>query len=300
LDRIADVNSKRTAREIADWCIGPRLQETLRGRWSRLATQHLRENRALKGRHVGEERCFIIGNGPSLKDMDLKPLADEYTIAANSFYKHPDAGAINLDYLCINDPHFMQDEPRSVSWHQTITSKLPTASLILNEAALPLVTAYHLYPGQEVHYVRSGPWTHRATSINLDLSLPLNIGMTTGSSVAIPLALCLGFREIYLIGFDCNWLADTSASYHFYQTHEHFPEFDSVVKDSRGFSYEDELRSALREFESHRLLRQKAKSLGARIVNATEGGFLDVYERREFAECFSEDTKDPVGRHARR
>ena len=283
------MSDRRKLRTVADWSVGPRLQESLLGRWRRVSTRRLHENRRLIGRHANERRCFVIGNGPSLRDMNLKPLADEFTIAANSFYKHPDAMAIGLDYLCINDPHFMKDEPRSVSWHRTISERLPTASLILNETAHPLVSTHQLYAGHDVHYVRSGPWTHRAAAINLDLSLPLNIGMTTGSSVAIPLALSLGFREIYLIGFDCNWLANLSASYHFYQTHEHFPEFDSVDKDTRGLSYEDELRSALREFESHRLLREKAKSLGARIVNATIGGLLDVYERKEFAGCFSKD-----------
>jgi len=281
------VSNRQKLRAVADWCMGPRLQESLLSQWRRVSTRRLDENRRLIGLHAGERRCFVIGNGPSLKDMNLRPLADEFTIAANSFYKHPDAGAIGVDYLCVNDPHFMKDEPRSVNWHRTIGEKLPTASLVLNETAYPLVNTHRLYSGHDVYYVRSGPRTHRAASVNLDLSRPLNVGMTTGSSVAIPLALSLGFKEIYLIGFDCNWLADLSASYHFYQTHEHFPEFDSVNKDTRGFDYEDELRSALREFESHRLLREKAKSIGARIVNATIGGLLDVYERKGFAECLS-------------
>jgi hypothetical protein len=232
--------------------------------------------------------------------MNLRPLTDEYTIAANSFYKHPDASAIGPDYLCINDPHFMIDEPRSVSWHRTIADKLPAVRLVLNEAARPLVSAHQLYSGHEVYYVKWGPWTHHAASVNLDFRRPLNIGMTTGSSVAIPLALSLGFREIYLIGFDCNWLESTSASYHFYKTHEHFPEFDSVDKDTRDVVYEDELSTALREFESHRLLREKAKSLGARIVNATKGGLLDVYERREFAECLPNNDRDRFGRGTNR
>jgi hypothetical protein len=285
---------RQIPRAVADWCVGPRLQETLLAQSKRLTGQRYRENSRLAGRHANERRCFVIGNGPSLKDIDLKPLADEYTIGANSFYKHPDAGFIGLDYLCINDPHFMSDEPRSVSWHRTIAEKLPTTHLVLNEAARSLVRAHHLYSGHEVFYVGWGPRTHRAASINLDLTRPLNIGMTTGSSVAIPLALTLGFREIYLIGFDCNWLAGTSTSYHFYQTHEYFPEFDSVGKDTRGFSYEDEVRSVLREFESHRLLREKAEQLGVRIVNATTGGLLDVYERRDFAECFPKEVSSGV------
>jgi hypothetical protein len=278
---------RQIPRAVAAWCLGPRLQEALLVQSTRLTGKRFKENSRLASRHAGERRCFVIGNGPSLKDIDLKPLANEYTIGANSFYKHPDAAVIGLDYLCINDPHFMKDEPRSVGWHRTIAEKLPTTHLVLNETARPLVRGHQLYSGQEVYYVGWGSRTHRAATINLDLTRPLNIGMTTGSSVAIPLALTLGFREIYLIGFDCNWLAGTSTSYHFYQTHEYFPEFDSVGKDTRGFSYEDEVRSVVREFESHRLLREKAETLGVQIVNATKGGLLDVYERREFAECFS-------------
>jgi hypothetical protein len=285
---------RQIPRAIADWCLGPRLQEALRTQSRRLTAQSFKDNSPLVGRHAGEHRCFVIGNGPSLKDIDLKPLANEYTIGANSFYKHPDAAFIALDYLCINDPHFMKNEPRSVSWHRTVAEKLPTTHLVLNETARPLVREHQLYSGHEVYYVGWGPRTHRAASINLDLTRPLNIGMTTGSSVAIPLALSLGFREIYLIGFDCNWLASTSKSYHFYQTHEYFPEFDAVGKDTRGFSYEDELRSVLLEFESHRLLRERAETMGAHIVNATQGGLLDVYERREFAECFPKETSSGV------
>jgi hypothetical protein len=286
------MSARQILRNAADWGVGPRLQEELRDLWRRVSGPTFKENASLNGRYAGERRCFVIGNGPSLKDMDLKPLAEEHTIAANSFYKHPDASVMRLDYLCINDPHFMKDEPRAIDWHRTIAEKLPTARLLLNEAARPIVQRHQLYSGRDVHYVKLGKWTHRASAINLDLSRPLNIGMTTGSSVAIPLALSLGFREIYLIGFDCNWLADTSASYHFYQTHEFYPEFDSVAKDNRGYSYEDELRTNLREFESHRLLRQRAEQLGVRIVNATAGGLLDVYERRRYVDCLLANTEE--------
>ncbi len=294
------MRNRHTLPTISDWIVGPRLKEFMTSQWGRVANRHLHENRHLTGRHANEQRCFVIGNGPSLKDMNLQPLADEYTIAANSFYKHPDASAVGLDYLCINDPHFMKDEPRSVSWHRTIAENEPTACFVLHEAAHALVSAHQLYSGREVYYVKSGRWTHSAADINLDFGRPLNVGMTTGSSVAIPLALTLGFREIYLIGFDCNWLESASASYHFYQTHEHFPEFDSPDKDTRDIVYEDKLWTALREFESHRLLREKAKLLGARIVNATKGGLLDAYERREFAECLANKDSDRFGDGARR
>jgi len=40
---------------------------------------------ALKDLHKGE-RCFIIGNGPSLKKTDLAKLRNEYTFGMNRFY----------------------------------------------------------------------------------------------------------------------------------------------------------------------------------------------------------------------
>src|SRR5947207_1833041 len=48
----------------------------------------LRQNEKLRGRHAGQ-RCFIVGNGPSLAKQDLTPLADELTFVMNAFWKHP-------------------------------------------------------------------------------------------------------------------------------------------------------------------------------------------------------------------
>ena len=40
---------------------------------------------ALKDIHKGE-RCFIIGNGPSLNKLDLSKIKDEYTFGVNAIY----------------------------------------------------------------------------------------------------------------------------------------------------------------------------------------------------------------------
>lgn len=276
---------RRTAETFANWLVGPNLQEYLGTNYLRKLSRREHGFARLANCQRHRRRCFVIGNGPSLKGMDLRPLADEFTIATNSFYKHPDAGAIGLDFLCIFDRHFMQDEPRSVDWHRTIENRLPGTSLVLHHSGRPLVAAHGLYANRDVYYARSGYQTKRSEWVDLDFTKPRNVGMTTGSSIAIPLALYLGFTEIYLVGFDCNWLVDTGASYHFYDTHEQYPEFDSVANDNRGISYESFLRIIFREFESHRLLREKAESLGARIVNATAGGLLDVYERADYNDC---------------
>src|SRR5712692_1717642 len=51
----------------------------------------IKRNEIFRDRHRGQ-RCFVIGNGPSLKDQDLSPLANEITLVTNSFYVHPIIG----------------------------------------------------------------------------------------------------------------------------------------------------------------------------------------------------------------
>ena len=81
-----------------NWLV-PRNVEGLLGlAWDAVANSRITANRALKDRHVGK-RCFVIGNGPSLARTDLAPLANEYTIGANSFYRHPQGSLVGLKYL---------------------------------------------------------------------------------------------------------------------------------------------------------------------------------------------------------
>jgi hypothetical protein len=218
--------------------------------------------------------------------MDLAPLQGEIVIAANSFYKHPDASRIGVKYLCIGDDQFMIDEPRAIEWHRIINETLPTASFLLNPRAKVLTQKYGLYEGKEVFFFRRGVVVDYPELITFDLTKPINVGNTTGSQLAIPLAIYLGCTEIILLGFDCNWLESFTGSYHFYQQHDQFPEFDALTTDDRWDRYEDHLIFALRDFEAHRLIASRTKQLGITVKNATAGGLLDTYPRVKFEDCF--------------
>jgi hypothetical protein len=269
-------------RELAKWVLPPGVKGLLKGAWLARQQPLLPANRVLVNRHASDKRCVVIGNGPSLKDMDLRPLAAMVTIGANAFYRHPHALDVGLRYQCINDIRFLVDEPRAVAWHAEVSAGSPRSTVILPWATRDLVRRRNLYQGHTIYFIAGGEPVHDAASINLDPTRPFNVGMTTGTTLCIPLALAMGFKEVCLVGFDANWLADIHASYHFYAQSQHFPEFDSVAKDVKANQYETELASALREFESHRLLNERAAQMGARICNATRGGLLDMYPRVVF------------------
>jgi hypothetical protein len=273
-------------RGLINWVVPKNLEGLLGLVWDAVANSRITANKALKNRHVGK-RCFVIGNGPSLGKTDLALLAGEFTIGANSFYRHPQAGVVGLKYLCIGDPHFMVERPETVTWHNTLCDKMPQTTFILHHTGQPLVQKNGLYRNRDVFFVRGGLTTTTESFARIDFTRSLNVGRTTGTMVAIPLAMYMGFSEIYLVGFDANWLDNYDGSYHFYDQHELFPEFDSVAADNRGFNYEDELASVLREYQSHSLLQQIAKARGIKLANATLGGRLDMHPRLEYRSLFN-------------
>src|SRR2546427_473031 len=60
------------------------------------------KNSILAGTKTGKT-CFIIGNGPSLKNQDLKLLADKETFVVNSFWLHPEYKYIRPKYYVVID-----------------------------------------------------------------------------------------------------------------------------------------------------------------------------------------------------
>jgi hypothetical protein len=180
----------------------------------------------------------------------------------------------------------MVERPETVTWHKILCDKMPGTTFILHRDGKPLVKNNGLYEGREVYFFRSGLKASKAAFACTDMTRSLNIGMTTGAVVAIPLAMYLGFTEIYLIGFDANWLDNHDGSYHFYTKHELFPEFDSVAADGRS-TYEEELMAVLLEYQGHRMLQQLARARSIKLVNATLGGRLDMHPRVEYGSLFN-------------
>jgi hypothetical protein len=273
----------RFFRDFVAWTTPPRLQSALLSLANTFSGNDVSNNRALRDRHKGQ-RCFVFGNGPSLNDVDLRALKGEITIGANSFYKHPQAAEVDLKYLCIGDASFMEDSPKCVTWHRIIAEQLPNTILMLNPEARPLIRKHKLYPQHQIHFYRLGVSSNNPSVAHFDFMQPLVVGQTTGSRLAIPLGIYLGCPDIMLLGFDANWMENHRASYHFYEKHELFPEFDSTVADKRWPRYADGLINALRDFEAHETLARAAKLRGVRITNGSPKSMLDMYPRLDYAE----------------
>jgi hypothetical protein len=99
---------------------------------------------------------------------------------------------------------------------------------------------------------------------------------------AIQLAAYLGCTEIVLIGCDHDYLSDVS------RTENHFyPESDGNPNDAAHlarFTTERWFEEYYFRWRDYRLMQTHLATRGVRIINATEGGMLDVFPRARLAD----------------
>ena len=62
----------------------------------------LNENRALKNIYCGK-RCFVLGNGPSLNNIDFKKLSQEIVFTVNQLPEHPRFQELQSNYHVVTD-----------------------------------------------------------------------------------------------------------------------------------------------------------------------------------------------------
>ena len=132
-------------------------------------------------------RCFVIGNGPSLKNMDLSLLQNEITLGSNRIYllsnEHPHIPTYlaSIDTLLLDQFH--QDISR-VSIPKFINWKLRK----------------HFRESPDVAFLNINYTPH----FGKDITRPLWGGHTV-TYVCLQVAFYMGFKEVILIGVDHNY-----------------------------------------------------------------------------------------------
>jgi len=230
--------------------------------WRRESIARLR---ALRDTHCGE-RCFIIGNGPSLKQTDLHRLAGEYTIGMNRIYlTYPDLGFQNSYYLAINDLVIEQcaadiaqlQMPVFVSWRGR--KWLP-----ISENISYLFTTY------------TGP--RFATNITGRLWEGATVTYT-----ALQLAYYLGFQKVILIGVDHSFVTQGKPNTTVVSSGDDPNHFDPRYF-GKGFRWQlPDLEISERAYA---MAHKAYQSAGREVIDATIGGKLRIFPRADYDSLF--------------
>ena len=221
----------------------------------------IRQLAALKDQHRGQ-RCFIIGNGPSLKQTDLSRLCNEFTIGMIRFYlMFPELGFTSTYFLTVNSLVIEQcaEEiralpiPKFISWR----------SHNLIEPAPDLAFLHTTYTGPKFAQDARGRLWEGATV----------------TYVALQLAYHMGFQQAILIGVDHNYTTQgrpntTVVSQGDDPNHFHAGYF------GKGFRWQlPDLETSER---AYRMARAAYEADGRQVLDATVGGKLTIFEKADY------------------
>jgi 6-hydroxymethylpterin diphosphokinase MptE-like protein len=267
---------KREAREMLERYLGfertMKLGGTYGGILSFVQYRGTREGResarriaALRDTYRGR-RCFIIGNGPSLRQMDLSPLRDEITFGLNRIYLlFPELGFSTTFLVAINRLVLEQKMDEIVGAAPTV---------LVNWWSRKLVP-----PGHD-------PIRLRVTSLLPRFSKNAAHGVWAGGTVtyaSMQLAYYMGFEEVILIGVDHSFVDEgkpnrTVESKGADPNHFH--------PDYFGEGFRWQLPDLPTSERAYALARRAFEEDGRRIVDATVGGKLEIFPKVEFTSLF--------------
>lgn len=211
------------------------------------------------------KRCFIIGNGPSLASRDLEILNNygEITFGCNGIFNIYDKTCWRPTYYVAVDIGWIEEKQEEIA-------KLKNEILFLTETryidaskiegANYFTYCNEIKPGEELRFSN-------------DISKEVISGKTVTYGM-LQIACYMGFKKIYLLGVDWTGGKGTGVPrYDFYNRTE------VISVDEYDLFMEEEL--------AYISAKKYSDKNGIKIYNATRGGELEVFERKDFDSLFS-------------
>ncbi|MBQ8627657.1 MAG: DUF115 domain-containing protein [Agathobacter sp.] len=229
------------------------------------STDNLDRIKALRNSHKNE-RCFIVGNGPSLTMEDLDLIKNEDCFAANLIYRIFDKTEWRPKYYVLID--------RYADTGNTLDT--------LNLPYLFIGDYYWKHRGMKnanaicIHPERSIGSEKVNFSENIE---EVVYGNYTVTHVMIQLAVYMGYKEIYLLGMDHSYaltydkdgnvIEDNNVKSHIFEDKN--PK--DVIADIEGMN------------KAYIACRNYADTHSIKIVNVTRGGKLEWFPRLALEEA---------------
>ena len=234
-------------------------------------TKYGKAIKSLKDSHKGE-KCFIIGNGPSLSADDLNRIHDSGipTFAMNRVFKFFPQTKWRPTYYISEDILILKD---TVSDVEQIPAKFKFIPVNLNW--------FEGIDVKDAQYFWMDYTSEMKDTFGLSLDCAHSVRCRgTVTTTCIQFAIYMGFTEIYLLGIDHNYSKSIDMNGNVVE--------DKSVKDYFVDNYDSDIKDqVVHDMRAPTLafcdIEQLSRKLGTfRVYNATRGGKLEVFERVNF------------------
>lgn len=212
----------------------------------------------LKNVHKGE-RCFIIGNGPSLSTGDLDLIKNEVTFSCNMIYELLPKTKWEPYYYFSHDPGYIKRITQEIK-------QVPAKKKFIGYYYDTAFKVFHDYRGKiadYIYYIKKNDNVGGGVDFSNDVNKYVN-ACGSVSYAMLQFAVYMGFKEIYLLGFDHNLNSKTEAI--------HFKGYENTGNKSVTVNMDGLTQGFIQT-------KEVCERLGVKISNCTRGGKLEVFNR---------------------
>lgn len=261
---------------------------------SKLRTE-LKRNIKFKNIHEGK-RCFVLGNGPSLKDVDLGLLENEYVFTVNKITNHNDFAKLKTNYHFWADPVFFQLSPEREEDMELLNSflKIKTKDnnpiCFLPYYAHEFVEQFGLEKELAINYYAGELFFYDDMQADIDFT-KITYSYQTVVQYAIAMAIYMGFSEIYLLGCDTTGIIGTIEAYlgqevtqYAYQVNDLEKRFLKNIVENRKLGMESDFIGWARILHLHRELYKYCLRKKILLVNCSNKTIIDSIPKESLSE----------------
>ena len=241
----------------------------------------LKKNVELKDKY-NNERIFILGSGSSILLYDLKVLNNEYVMTQNSFHMHKDISYVDPNIHCVV-PYYQSNKEISiwVDYIADMKARMPNSLFLWGLNTKALIDKYHEDISEKSYYIRTkyNLLTLKKAKVNISKTI---MTIPTVLTQCLTVAIYLGFKEIYLLGFDLDQICHTND-----QTYGRFygmskiteTEFEKDANQKLDVETTDGWYTWWLMNKQFFLIKHFADQNNISIVNGTQGGILSYFKR---------------------
>lgn len=221
--------------------------------------------RFFKNTHKGQ-RCFIIGNGASLRIQDLEKIKNEISYGTHGIYEIFDKTSWRPNYYLAQDYTLIYKRKKEI---ETIDIENKLLAIPIGRKIIRIKGARYIKMFFEEFYPQLPKFSD-------NIENGIYEGYTV-SYMCLQVAAYMGFKEIYLLGVDHSYSTELDENGNLLKNEnvrDHFSDNDKIENVPQTF------KSAL----AYKAAKEYAEKHGIKIYNATRGGKLEVFERKTLEE----------------
>lgn len=268
---------------LKDWVLPPKILSYIQKQSSLLKFRKMdlsviKKNKTLKNKHKGK-RCFILGNAPTIKNIDLKLLENEYVFVMSTFYNHPDYKKLKKTFFSSVHLTGSKKEEENLLWMKAISDNtMTTNTFFFDMDQKEMIEEYELFENKNIFYIASA---NVQRSFNLT---KITRRYETNIIQALEIAMYMGFKEIYLHSVNMNEICN-NGKYEYFFNRKLLPYKDPYVNDdSQCKDFFIQMEATAGAFKALKVVNDYAKNNNISIFITNQESLLKFFTYKPFLE----------------